>query len=119
MEPDQVSTQPFITGIYEPERAESLRKAAGFTEGVEVEVFDPSIPNEANEFAIAAAQEEVTSYSSGVERHNNSRSVPRTPDQIKRDVVDFALRGGKVLVVIQCGHNDLGDFWKRADQLSA
>jgi hypothetical protein len=106
------------TEIYQPRQAEVLLAAARIAGGVEIDVLDPSVPDEAAKFAIASAQEEIEFHDRG-NHVNGPNWVPRSPDQIKRDLVSYAIQAGKVLVIIRHNQDDLAYFWEKVDAVKA
>lgn len=114
---DQKEQLRFNTEVMTPERADAVREAADLVGGVTVSVLDPSVSEEADRFAITSAQAEKAFHASG--KSHGMPKQPRTPDQIKKEVVEHALKDSKVLVVLQYNQQDLGNFWRQADQISS
>jgi hypothetical protein len=115
MSADQKHQLGPFTRIATKEYAEALTRAADLMGGIAVTVLDPSVPEEAETFAIAAALQESTSISSH-RVYNGQLYQPRTTEEIKREVVGYALDAGMTLVVITHSQS-LNDLWKLANHI--
>lgn len=101
------------TQVVSPERAVAMQQAAELVGGIAISLLDPSIPEEADKFADAHTENERAGY------NKDSRRQPRTPDDIKKEVVEYALQEGLLLVVLKHTQPDLGHFWRQAEQIAA
>lgn len=109
-----------ITSVSTYERADTFRQAAAEVSGIiVVNVLDPAVPEQADLFAEAYADKELEGPMRGLSSAIGEYTAPRTPDQIKNDVVEPALRAGRVLVMIEHGKQGLAEFWERAAAISA
>jgi len=111
--------QQFIHGgVYTPKRAEVIRQAASEKPGtIDVNILDPSNIEEADIFAVACSREEnkISRLAFLIEKNKN----PRTPEQIKEQIVSYAISEGSVLVLLETtGQQHLSNFWDRVDRIS-
>ena len=106
-----------VTVVMLPERAADFSQAALELGGeISVTVLNPEVPDDVDTYVRTSAKAEVSRYNS--EMYGTPK--PRTAEQIRREVVESARLGGRVLTIINHpGKNDLGLLWKRADELSA
>lgn len=101
-----------VTGVYTPEIAEVIATTAGEF-AVLAAVYDFKEPESQDAFSTAVAQAEKIFHS-----RNDGVRPPRTASEIKKDMVDYAIRMGMVGVVLtpQSSDSSLGDFWKKVNE---
>ena len=105
-----------IAQVSSPERAQAMRETAHLVDNVVVNVLDPSVTEEADIYANASAREELVIHARTLLYNGISRN-PRTPEQIKKEVVEPALKAGKALVLLYAKQQDLGNFWRQVDEV--
>lgn len=109
-----------VTAAMDPERARAIQAAAGdFAGKLSVRTFDPSDPAQRASYAQLVAD---------VERERqaldyNADRLPRTPEEVDRQIIDPAERAGRILVSITdqttSTEGCFPDFWSRVDEISA
>src|SRR2546421_535382 len=119
--PDSQETPAIVvTGSHTPEKLEAMRQAAGeVAGGIVVRTYDASNPEERAAYANLIATLELQHYHKRYE-YSDGPKHPRTPAEIDKQVIEYAVRKGYALVAIERHEpGDMGDFWRRTTQIEA